>query len=90
MSEFLASMNSSLAVYSQPGLHGEDRPGSRIQRRYALVVLWDKHFKQKVNNDSPKDIQWLYEQAKERADTFGPPTDGTSKRVHSSSIWVET
>jgi ubiquitin-activating enzyme E1 C len=38
---------------------------------YALVVLWDKHFKQKVNNDSPKDIQWLYEQAKERADTFG-------------------
>mmetsp|Transcript_24049 Transcript_24049/g.74724 ORF Transcript_24049/g.74724 Transcript_24049/m.74724 type:complete len:445 (-) Transcript_24049:56-1390(-) len=39
---------------------------------YALVVLWDKAFPgRKVNADSPTDMKWLYEQAKERADTFG-------------------
>jgi len=39
---------------------------------YALVVLWDKQFAgRKVNNDSPEDMKWLYEQALERATTFG-------------------
>jgi len=39
---------------------------------YALVVLWEKSFpNKKVNNDSPEDMQWLFQQAKERADAFG-------------------
>jgi len=39
---------------------------------YALVVLWDKAFPGvKVNTDSAEDMKWLYEQGKERADTFG-------------------
>merc|ERR1712217_227742 len=39
---------------------------------YALVVLWEKAFSgKKVNNDSPVDMKWLYEQALERANAFG-------------------
>jgi len=39
---------------------------------YALVVLWDKNFPgKKVDKDSPSDMKWLFDQAKERADTFG-------------------
>jgi len=38
---------------------------------YALVVLWDKSFpNRKVNNDSPDDMKWIYQQALERADAF--------------------
>merc|ERR1711988_1596242 len=39
---------------------------------YAVVVLWDKTFPgKKLNNDSAADMKWIYDQAKERADTFG-------------------
>jgi len=39
---------------------------------YALVVMWDKQFPgKKVNNDSPQDMKWIFETAKERADAFG-------------------
>jgi len=39
---------------------------------YAVVVLWDKHFPgKKIDNDSPVDVKWIYEQALERAETFG-------------------
>lgn len=39
---------------------------------YALVVLWEKAFPgKKVNNDSPVDMKWLFEQALERANAFG-------------------
>merc|ERR1719498_1702518 len=39
---------------------------------YALVVLWDKTFPgKKINNDSAEDMKWIYEQALERAETFG-------------------
>lgn len=39
---------------------------------YALVVLWEKVFPgRKVNNDSPTDMKWIFEQALERAETFG-------------------
>lgn len=39
---------------------------------YAVVMLWDKHFPgKKMNTDSPVDMKWVYEQALERAETFG-------------------
>merc|ERR1719265_2563569 len=39
---------------------------------YAVVVLWDKTFPgKKMNNDSAADMKWVYEQALERAETFG-------------------
>lgn len=39
---------------------------------YALVVLWEQAFPgKKVNTDSPTDMKWLFDQARERADTFG-------------------
>jgi len=39
---------------------------------YAVIVLWEKHFPgKKMNNDSAADMKWVYEQALERADTFG-------------------
>merc|ERR1719310_76740 len=39
---------------------------------YAVVVLWDKSFPgKKLNNDSAADMKWIYEQALERAETFG-------------------
>ena len=40
--------------------------------QYAFVVLWEREFGSKpVNKDSPKDMGWLFERARERADTFG-------------------
>eukprot|EP00931_Biecheleriopsis_adriatica_P049680 TRINITY_DN28741_c0_g2_i1.p1 TRINITY_DN28741_c0_g2~~TRINITY_DN28741_c0_g2_i1.p1 ORF type:complete len:467 (+),score=101.08 TRINITY_DN28741_c0_g2_i1:64-1401(+) len=39
---------------------------------YAVVILWDQQFPgKKLNTDSPVDMKWVFEQAKERADTFG-------------------
>jgi len=39
---------------------------------YALVVLWEKAFPgRKVNNDSPADMKWIYQEARERAESFG-------------------
>jgi len=39
---------------------------------YAVVVLWDQQFPgKKMNKDSPVDMKWVYEQAAERAATFG-------------------
>eukprot|EP00930_Biecheleria_cincta_P050021 TRINITY_DN35209_c0_g1_i1.p1 TRINITY_DN35209_c0_g1~~TRINITY_DN35209_c0_g1_i1.p1 ORF type:complete len:469 (+),score=75.41 TRINITY_DN35209_c0_g1_i1:50-1408(+) len=39
---------------------------------YVVVIMWDQHFPgKKLNKDSPVDMKWVYEQAKERADTFG-------------------
>mmetsp|Transcript_20128 Transcript_20128/g.32136 ORF Transcript_20128/g.32136 Transcript_20128/m.32136 type:complete len:448 (+) Transcript_20128:55-1398(+) len=39
---------------------------------YVVVIKWDQHFPaKKLNNDSPVDMKWVYEQAKDRADTFG-------------------
>jgi ubiquitin-activating enzyme E1 C len=39
---------------------------------YAYVLEWDKHFPAKqLDKDSPQDMQWVYERALERANTFG-------------------
>lgn len=39
---------------------------------YAVVILWDQHFPgKKIDKDSPVDMKWIFEQAKDRADTFG-------------------
>merc|ERR1712241_1476817 len=39
---------------------------------YAVVILWEQHFPgKKMNTDSPVDMKWVYEQALERAQTFG-------------------
>jgi len=55
---------------------------------YAVVVLWEQRFPgQKLNRDSPADMQWVFEQAKDRAATFGIPgvtyqlTMGVVKRI---------
>ena len=38
---------------------------------YAQIVEWPKHFPdRKYDTDSPDDIQWIFDKAKERADTF--------------------
>merc|ERR1719310_242101 len=39
---------------------------------YALIVMWEKQFPgRKLNADSPVDMKWVFEQAVERAETFG-------------------
>jgi ubiquitin-activating enzyme E1 C len=39
---------------------------------YAVVILWDKQFPgKKLNKDSATDMKWVYEQAVDRAETFG-------------------
>lgn len=38
---------------------------------YAFLVEWDKHFSRDYDTDSPEDIQWIYQVALERAQTFG-------------------
>eukprot|EP00386_Alphamonas_edax_P009875 GDKI01032309.1.p1 GENE.GDKI01032309.1~~GDKI01032309.1.p1 ORF type:complete len:451 (-),score=144.27 GDKI01032309.1:193-1545(-) len=55
---------------------------------YALVVLWEKEFKdKKPDSDSPEDMQWIYQRAAERADQFKIPgvtyslTLGVVKRI---------
>jgi ubiquitin-activating enzyme E1 C len=41
--------------------------------QYAYAIQWEDHFgKDKaVDKDSPEDMFWIYERAKERADSFG-------------------
>eukprot|EP00929_Paragymnodinium_shiwhaense_P122822 TRINITY_DN9598_c0_g1_i1.p1 TRINITY_DN9598_c0_g1~~TRINITY_DN9598_c0_g1_i1.p1 ORF type:complete len:455 (+),score=64.13 TRINITY_DN9598_c0_g1_i1:101-1465(+) len=39
---------------------------------YAMIVLWEKTFPgRKFNADSPEDMRWIFDQAAERASTFG-------------------
>jgi ubiquitin-activating enzyme E1 C len=39
--------------------------------QYAYVISWEESFKGKaVDKDSPEDMKWIYEKAKERADKF--------------------
>lgn len=39
---------------------------------YAYTVLWPKSFPERdLDKDSPVDMQWVYEQARDRAQTFG-------------------
>eukprot|EP00919_Chromeraceae_sp_WS-2016_P059304 GHVR01140970.1.p1 GENE.GHVR01140970.1~~GHVR01140970.1.p1 ORF type:complete len:361 (-),score=63.08 GHVR01140970.1:23-1105(-) len=39
---------------------------------YAMIVMWPKQFpNKKMNCDSPEDMQWVYQQAQERAEGFG-------------------
>jgi ubiquitin-activating enzyme E1 C len=39
---------------------------------YAYLVLWEKHFgDRKLDKDSPEDMQWIFEQAAQRASEFG-------------------
>ena len=40
--------------------------------QYVYVVEWPKKFKdKKVDKDSPEDMQWIFEGAKNRADSYG-------------------
>ncbi len=39
---------------------------------YAYISLWEKHFgDRKVDKDSAADMQWIFEQALQRANTYG-------------------
>ena len=39
--------------------------------QYALVILWEKSFSRPVDKDSVEDVQWLYETALKRAESYG-------------------
>ncbi len=40
--------------------------------QYAYVISWEEHFAKKaVDKDSPEDMHWIFEKAKERAASFG-------------------
>lgn len=43
--------------------------------QYAYVFEWEQHFgkSKEVDKDSFDDINWIFEQAKKRADKFGIP-----------------
>lgn len=38
---------------------------------YAQIILWPKNFDRPVDTDSPDDMHWIFDHAKQRADAFG-------------------
>lgn len=39
---------------------------------YAFMIQWEREFGDRaLNKDSPEDMHWIYEKARERAETFG-------------------
>ncbi|KYF45365.1 NEDD8-activating enzyme E1 catalytic subunit, partial [Toxoplasma gondii ARI] len=55
---------------------------------YAMIVLWTQQFPDReFDGDNPEHLQWLYERAKQRAETFGIQgvtyrlTLGVTKRI---------
>lgn len=40
--------------------------------QYAFAISWEEEFgKKEIDKDSPKDMNWIYKKALERAESFG-------------------